>query len=247
MSDSLDSIASADVFRRDPHVERVELANGASCWIVDDALAEPERFVAWAIAERRAFRQVDFNAYPGTYRMLPAAVETALEAFFNAHMRRCFDARRLRKMHCRLSMVTLPPASLRPYQWLPHSDRFGLDASESIQATVLYLFRDAALGGTSFYAPARPRDEIARLLDDSAKLTNAAFAERYGIEPGYIAASNAYFERVGGVEARFNRLIFYDGSLLHSGDIPLPERLSEDPAAGRLTFNGFFVSRRHAA
>lgn len=247
MHESLDSIASADVFRRDPRIERVDFANGASCWIVDDALAEPERFVEWAIAERDAFRQVDFNAYPGTYRMLPAAVETALEAFFNAHMRRCFDARRLRKMHCRLSMVTLPPSALRPYQWLPHSDRFGLDASESIQATVLYLFRDSALGGTSFYAPSRPRAEIARLLDDSAKLANAEFAQRYGIEPGYIAASNAYFARVGGVDARFNRLIFYDGSVLHSGDIRSPERLSTDPASGRLSFNGFFVSRRHAA
>jgi hypothetical protein len=246
MSDSLDSIASVAVFRRDPQIERIALANGASCWIVDDALAEPERFVAWAVAQRGAFRPVDFNAYPGTYRMLPVAVETALEDFFNAHMRRCFDARRLRKMHCRLSMVTLPPPSLRPFQWLPHSDRFGLDANESIQATVLYLFRDAGLGGTSFYAPSRPREEIARLFEDSARLTNDAFTQRYGIAPGYISPSNAYFERVGGVDARFNRLVFYDGSMLHSGDVRSPERLSADPALGRLTFNGFFVSRRHA-
>lgn len=112
---------------------------------------------------------------------------------------------------------------------------------------MLYLFRDTTLGATSFYAPSRPRDEIARLLDDSAKLSNAAFTERYGIEPGYIATSNAYFERVGGVEPRFNRLIFYDGSVLHSGDIRSPQKLSDDPARGRLTFNGFFVSRRHAA
>jgi uncharacterized protein DUF6445 len=247
MPDRLDTITSANVFRKDPHVERVDLAGGACCYVVDDALAEPERFVEWAAARRDEFKPVDFNAYPGTYRMMPAAVESALEAFFNVHMRRCFDARRLRKMHCRLSMVTLRPEALRPYQWLCHSDRFGLDATESIQATVLYLFGDPALGGTSFYAPTRPRDEIAKLFDDSAQLSNAAFAERYGITPGYIAGSNAYFERIGGIDARFNRLIFYDGSLLHSGDIPSPERLSDDPARGRLTFNGFFVSRRHAA
>jgi hypothetical protein len=246
MTEPFDSIASADVFRASPRIERVALAGGTSCFVVDDALAEPERFVDWAVANREAFRPVDFNAYPGTYRMLPGAVESALEAFFNSHMRRCFDARRLRKMHCRLSMVTLPPAALRPYQWLPHSDRFGLDPGESIQATVLYLFRDAALGGTSFYAPTRSRDETARLFEDSSKLANEAFAERYGIAPGYIGASNAYFERIGGIAPRFNRLIFYDGSLLHSGDIPAPDRLSDDPARGRLTFNGFFVSRRHA-
>jgi hypothetical protein len=38
-----------------------------------------------------------------------------------------------------------------------------------------------------------------------------------------------------------------DGALLHTGDILAPERLSNDPATGRLTFNGFFTCRRNAA
>jgi hypothetical protein len=46
--------------------------------------------------------------------------------------------------------------------------------------------------------------------------------------------------------AKWNRLIFYDGAMLHSGDIRRPEKLSADPRAGRLTLNGFFTSRRHA-
>jgi len=49
-----------------------------------------------------------------------------------------------------------------------------------------------------------------------------------------------------GIDAKWNRLIFYDGAMLHSGDIRLPERLSADPRRGRLTLNGFFTSRRHA-
>ncbi len=94
---------------------------------------------------------------------------------------------------------------------------------------------------------ARSREEIAALFADSTSLSNEAFAQRHGIAPGYMRESNAYFERIGGVPARWNRLIFYDGSLLHSGDIPSADRLSDDPSIGRLTFNGFFVSRRHAA
>ena len=235
------------VFHKDPRIERVALDNGDTCYVVDDALCEPERFVDWAAARRAEFRPVDFNAYPGTYRMMPAAIETALEDFFNQHMRGCFDARRMKKMHCRLSMVTLPPEALRPFQWLCHSDRFGLGPAESIQATVLYLFKDTALGGTSFYAPRRPREETAALFADSTSLSNEAFAQRHGIAPGYMRESNAYFERIGSVPARWNRLIFYDGSLLHSGDIPSEDRLSDYPTIGRLTFNGFFVSRRHAA
>lgn len=234
-------------FHPQPNIEHRVLANGQVCHVVDDALRHPESFVAWAMERRDAFRRVDFNAYPGTYLMMPAAIERGLEEFFVTHMRKFFDARRLLKMHCRLSMVTLPPAALRPYQWLCHSDRQGLDAGQSIQASVLYLFDDASLGGTSFYVPVRSREETATLFDDSTALANEAFTARYGIEPGYIGASNAYFTRVGGVEARFNRLIFYDGAMLHSGDIPDPARLSTDPTQGRLTFNGFFVSRRHAA
>jgi hypothetical protein len=247
MTDDLSNLASGGVFSANPAIERIALANGASCFVVDDALREPDRFVAWAIAGRHAFQDVDFNAYPGIYRLLPPSFERALEDFFVEHMRPCFDARRLQAMHCRLSMVTRKPQVLRPFQWLCHSDRSGLDATQSIQASVLYLFRDATLGGTSFYEPTRSRDETATLFADSSTMTNEQFSRHYGIAPGYIGASNAYFERVGGVAARFNRLIFYDGSLLHSGDVPDPDRLTDDPSVGRLTLNGFFVSRRRAA
>jgi hypothetical protein len=52
---------------------------------------------------------------------------------------------------------------------------------------------------------------------------------------------------VGTVPGQWNRIIFYDGYVLHSGDILAPERLSADPSAGRLTLNAFFSSRRNLA
>ncbi|MGH9693519.1 MAG: DUF6445 family protein, partial [Bryobacteraceae bacterium] len=66
------------------------------------------------------------------------------------------------------------------------------------------------------------------------------------ISPGYMIGDNDFFARTGTIPARWNRMIFYDGSLLHSGDIETPERLTNDPATGRLTFNGFFTARRNA-
>ena len=95
--------------------------------------------------------------------------------------------------------------------------------------------------------PARPVDEIARLFDESTALSPDDFTRRHGIAPGYMVGSNAYFTCTATIPARWNRLIFYDGSLLHSGDILAPERLSADPSQGRLTLNGFFVSKRKAA
>ena len=150
-------------------------------------------------------------------------------------------------MHSRLAMVTLPPESLRPYQRVCHSDNFQIDNRHSLQASVLYLFKDASLGGTGFYQSKLPPYETGQLFADSAAMSNAQFTQRYDIQRGYLCESNRYFHRIGGVEAKWNRLIFYDGALLHSGDIAVPEKLSADPTVGRLTLNGFFTSRRHAA
>jgi hypothetical protein len=47
------------------------------------------------------------------------------------------------------------------------------------------------------------------------------------------------------VPARFNRLVFYDGSLPHSGHITHPELLSDNVSKGRLTLN--FFTTAHAS
>lgn len=240
-------MTAASIFNASPRIERVPLGGDEFCLVIDDALVEPERVAGFAIARAHEFRNVDFNAYPGTYLMPPPALSEALRVFFVQHLRRFFDARRVVSAHCRYGMVTLPPAALRPFQWFCHRDNQRVAPGESIQASVLYLFRDSALGGTSFYEPAMSEDALTAFHVDANTLPADAFAAKYDLEPGYISESTRYFTRIGSIPARWNRLIFYDGSLLHSGDISSPDRLSTDPARGRLTFNGFFVSRRNAS
>jgi hypothetical protein len=118
-------------FNPHPAIECIPLGGGRHGHIVDDALLEPERFVEWAVAHRDGFRPVDFNAYPGVHLMPPEPVDAALASFSTARIRSLFDARRLVSMHCRLSMLTRPPHALRPYQWLCHSDRGGLEHGQS--------------------------------------------------------------------------------------------------------------------
>ena len=89
--------------------------------------------------------------------------------------------------------------------------------------------------------------EIAQLVQDSANLGRDAFRERRGVQAGYMTASNAWFEKIAAVPARFNRLIFYSGMTFHAADIAHPERLSAAPRSGRLTLNGFFTCRRNLA
>jgi hypothetical protein len=56
---------------------------------------------------------------------------------------------------------------------------------------------------------------------------------------GYIRGSDALFEQIDAIEAVPDRLLIYQGSLLHSGIIPKGMTLSADPRKGRLTANVF--------
>jgi len=235
------------LFNPNAILQSVKFDDEHFCLVLDDALLEPQRLVEWATARRDAFKTVDISVYPGVYVMAPPDVVDALNELFRQHVRRRFDARRCIGVHCRYSLVTLAPSELRPYQWICHVDNANLDARLSVQASVLYLFRNERLGGTSFYAPIRSDAEIAALFKDAKTMPGEAFTERYGIASGYMNAGNAYFKRVGGVAPKWNRLIFYDGGMLHSSDIPSPDELSADPLTGRLTLNGFFTSRRNLA
>jgi hypothetical protein len=233
------------IFNPNPRIELLQLSTGSVCLTIDDALLDPEELVRAVMAGRELFAPVDINFYPGVVCAAPERVAAALAQFFNQHIRRYFDARRLLQMHCRVSMVTSPPQNLEPIQSLCHRDRTSLDPRHSIQASVLYLFRDPDLGGTSFYEARQQPEQTDALFRDAVALERAQFFSKYGLQPGYLTGSNRYFTRIGRVHARWNRLIFFDGSHLHSGDITAPERLSADPASGRLTLNGFFTSRRH--
>lgn len=108
---------------------------------------------------------------------------------------------------------------------------------------VAYLFQDPALGGTSFYRSLQSEADTDRMIEDAGRMSGAEFGARYGLEPGYLSGSNRYFERVAQIPAAWNRMLFYNGDLFHSGDVTAPERLSGDPRTGRLTLNGFFTCR----
>jgi hypothetical protein len=128
-----------------------------------------------------------------------------------------------------------------------HRDDAGLPPGEMVAACVHYLFRDEALGGTLFFRSRMSPEDTARFWDDANTLDPAVFGDKYDIPPGYMTGSNRFFELIGRVPARWNRAVFYDGGVFHSGDIgraPLAA-YREDP--GRLTINAFFRCLRHGA
>ena len=230
-------------FNPHPRIEVLRFGDGGYCCVVDDILRSPQDWVGYAAARRTEFVPVASSGYPGVSLAIDTGAGHALREFFALHMRRYFNARRLVQMMCRYSMVTLAPEQLSPGQWVCHQDPPLGDPGLTRQASVLYLFHDETLGGTSFYEATRSYAETSQLLADSTAMNAAQFTGRYGIQPSYLRDSNAYFTRTATVPARWNRAIFYSGALLHTGQIDAPERLTADPASGRLTVNAFFSCR----
>ena len=232
-------------FNPQPRVQALDFAGGLRCLVVDDALADPAALREFAAANRERFKPAQLNAFPGLEWPAEPGLETALTEFFRQHVRPLMPVRRLLRMNARFGLVSLAPHALSPPQWIPHRDGGWVEPKQAIAASVLYLFEDEALGGTSFYVPKQPAASVGWLQHAAALLEPKAFARESGLERGYPAESK-WFQRVGVVPPRFNRMLFYDGRQLHSGDIAAPERLSTDPRDGRLTLNGFFTCSRDA-
>ena len=242
MTPRLEAVAA--LFNPAPSISVVPIAAERVCVVVDNALLDPEALVDWAATQ--AFEPPRGYPYPGLVLGTPAAITQRVGDFFALHARSRIGARRTLDVVARLSLVTVPPAELEPIQWQCHRDQLAVEPDKVLfAASVLYLFRNPALGGTSFYKPLQPEAQIKRMTGDSESLTAADFSARYGLRAGYMVGSNPYFEHAARVPAAWNRMIFYDGGLFHSADIDA-SALSADPRAGRLTLNGFYTCRRNA-
>jgi hypothetical protein len=232
--------AELQMFNPRPTVRYVAIGGGHACAVVDDILLEPHKLIAHALANREQFAIDADNYYPGPELDLGKEWAFALDEFFMQHIRRSLGARRTISVSSRLSMATLAPEALSPLQRLCHRDAASFPAGEGVAASVAYLFADERMGGTSFYMPKKPLEEIAGYLRDASD-------GRVDPVRAYMHGSDGWFEQVCTVPARFNRAIFYDGSVFHAAQIEKPELLSEDVTCGRLTMNGFFRYRKSAS
>lgn len=234
------------MFNADPQIQAVAITPRHACYVVDDALADPDAWVEFAANQREAFIDAPGNAFPGPELPLPQATTRQIADFFATHIRSRLAGRRTLACEARLSLVTRRPEELHPRQRICHVDRMDLAPGQLAAAAVLYLFDDPTLGGTAFYMPKRPMPDILALMQASATLPADRFSAEYGIAPGYMADSNDWFQKVGSIPARRNRMIFYSGTVLHSGEILHPERLDPDPRRGRLTLNAFLTCSRRS-
>ncbi|MCY4757261.1 DUF6445 family protein [Pelomonas aquatica] len=231
--------ANAFAVRMPPDVRSVQVGGHAVVFI-DDFLADPQA-LADAACRARFEPCAGFDekrGYPGLRAPVPPAYSECLTALLDPLIRINFgvpDALALKKTPCAFSLTTVAPGDLGPLQRVPHFDA----STPHYMAALLYLC-DEQQGGTAFYRHrATGLQQIT--ADGRERYGDAVYAEldRQPAPARYFADSDARFELLGVMRARFNRLVVYRGSLLHSA-IVNPRRLSADPRAGRLTVNSFY-------
>jgi hypothetical protein len=240
------TIALKNLFNPEAKVEIIPLFDGHQCVIIDDFLSDPQALVDYAVAHENQFRYDADNYFPGLELNLGREFALTLEQYFMLHLRRVFSVRRNLGVACRLSMTTLQAEQLHPLQRLCHRDAEVLPDGMGIGAAVLYLFKDETLGGTSFYRPIPSLDTIRQLLSAAQVESNEALSEKIRCTPGYLNASNPYFELMHTVPAKWNRAIFYQGTVFHAAHITTPEHLTAKAHDARLTLNGFFKFKKTA-
>ncbi|CAM4031948.1 DUF6445 family protein [Roseateles saccharophilus] len=236
--------AVAPLLNPQARVDSVELADGSRVYVIDDFAQDPDALVALAQSAAGRFKAPPGHPYPGPQLDLPDAVSAALDACFQQQFRARLQAGAPLGMYGRFSRVTQDAGTLDARQRICHRDDSALGAGEMVCASVHYLFRDEQLGGTVFFRSLMSEADTRQFMRDANTLDAGAFGDKYGIPPGYMTEGNRYFEVIGRVPARWNRAIFYDGAIFHSGDIRWASPAAYRDGPGRLTINAFFKSRR---
>lgn len=206
--------------------------------VVDDLLAAPEPLLEAAYAA--PYGEPAVKAYPGVRAPAPRAYAIGLRDALLPVVREAFGLQgwSFAGLVSDFSLVTRSPEALATRQRIPHTD-----ASEAGLIALLHYLTPDGCAGTSFYRHRATGFESVG-PDRRAAYETALAADLVRHPPqGYVGGDGPVFERIGGFDGRFNRLIAYPGARLHSGDVPAGFDFNDDPRRGRLTLNTFFTLR----
>lgn len=207
--------------------------------LVENFLKDTEAFVS-AASQIRFYESDDY--YPGIRTPSPESYMLLMRDVLGAIICKTFDLNPENISHSRsfLSIVSTPPDKLKPIQCIPH-----FDGTNPEDIAFLHYLCDEKYGGTSFYrhkgtgfeyVDQNRFETYVRTVNQETKST--------GVDAQYMSASNNLFTRIDSIEPRFNRLIIYRGTSLHSGDIGEDYNFDTNPLTGRLTVTSFLYSVR---
>ncbi|ACT60141.1 DUF6445 family protein [Hirschia baltica] len=143
-------------------------------------------------------------------------------------------------IECNYSIVNTPPEKLTPIQRIPH-----FDGTDTNTIALLHYLCPEQDGGTGFYRHNSTGFE--HLSADRLGIYDAKLKQDVAIHglpnPAYFNQSDAIFECIGTIPAKFNRMVIYKGINLHSGLIKRPENIGQRIENARITLNTFMQAR----
>lgn len=226
--------------RMPPNIQSVQVGEHQVVFI-DDFLQDPQALLEAAC--KSEFQPCpgmnEGKGYPGIRASVPAEYSAKLTELMEPLIRINFqvdESLKMRKSDCTFSLTTMRPEALGPLQRTPH-----FDASTPHHMAVLLFLCDENHGGTGFY-----RHKTTGLqqitADTSERYLDTYYAELNASppKPRYFDEGDEHFEFLGMMPARFNRLVIYRGSLLHTACINPQRSITSDPRRGRLTVNTFY-------
>jgi hypothetical protein len=208
--------------------------------VVDDFIPQPEQLIRYALQQGEV-KQVA-GLYPGLRSVAPSAFGAHLLQYLAQPLQACFGLAptQLQQVNSYFSMVCTPATELSPMQSIPHFDRPCPD-----ELAAIYYLCGENHGGTSFYRHRSTGYEaITPERQDSYQQALQADFQQHGTPRGYICGDTALFEVIATVPARFNRLVLYRCSSLHSGDIKPDYAYDLNPGSGRFTIASFLSAAK---
>lgn len=221
-------------------IERREIANN-KLLVIDNFLKKPEEMKDQAlISTYNPYPgHNEKKGYPGIRAAVPKYYSYNLTMLLEPIIKTEFEIPShldIRKSVCAFSLMTTEIQDLGPLQSTPH-----FDASTPYHIAVLLYLCDEEHGGTAFYR--HNATMFDRITADNKEHYLDIYYEELNAKrptPGYFNNSNEFFTKTGMVEAKFNRLVLYKGSMLHAPFIDPSISIDPNPATGRLTVNTFY-------
>jgi hypothetical protein len=223
-----------------PLIQSVQIGDYQAL-IIDDFLKNPSHLLE--IAANSEFSRypgyADHKGYPGIRAQAPSDYSLNLTNFLEPIIKTNFhipEQLALRKSICAYSLTTMPASELGPLQRTPH-----FDASTPYHMAVLLYLCNERHGGTGFY---RHNATGLQKITESTRehYLDVYYQEINAKRPAqrYFDDSTEQFQFLGMIPAKFNRLVMYHGSLLHTACINPAISITDDPRKGRLTVNTFY-------
>jgi hypothetical protein len=209
--------------------------------IIDNFLEDPDALRA--IAARSEFSTypgyAERKGYPGIRAEAPANYSYTITDFLEPLIKSHFgvpEQLALRKSICAFSLTSMAAEELGPLQRTPH-----FDASTPHHMAVLLYLCNERHGGTGFYR--HKATGIQQITENNREhYLDVYYEEINAKHPAqrYFDDSNEHFEFLGMIPAKYNRLVVYPGSLLHTACINPAISINTNAMTGRLTLNTFY-------